>query len=334
MNCPIVSIIIPVYNTEQYLKKCLDTVINQTYRELEILLIDDGSTDKSPSICDEYAKKDSRVHVVHCKNGGVSRARNTGLSLAKGEYICFVDSDDWLPQNALNDLVSYFCDDKTDLVIGSMQSVGAGINSRQILEDKLIANGSSDWTAFLGSLFGGPVAKLYKKEIIGRHGLSFEHDMRYGEDTVFLLQYLFYCRFIRLSRKKVYIVNRLNENSAVTKYYPELNLWIRRTVEEYCKLVDADAAAKFAEKQFNAICNHYIAHLSKEEALVKISESYEIMREYLPSDSVLYSSLNESDGIEKTYDLLFVNKVTSKGFLMKGFIRKAAIKVKSFWYYH
>lgn len=94
MNKPIVSVIIPVYNVEQYLKQCLDSVINQTYKNLEIILVDDGSTDNSGKICDEYALKDTRIKVIHKDNGGLSDARNTGLKIATGEYITFIDSDD------------------------------------------------------------------------------------------------------------------------------------------------------------------------------------------------------------------------------------------------
>lgn len=92
----LISVIVPVYNVKNYLCKCVDSIINQTYNNLEIILVDDGSTDGSGAICDEYVLKDSRVKVIHKENGGVSSARNLGIAQAGGEYICFVDSDDWL----------------------------------------------------------------------------------------------------------------------------------------------------------------------------------------------------------------------------------------------
>ena len=92
----LISVIIPVYNVEKYLRRCIDSVINQTYKNLEIIIVDDGSTDNSSNICDEYTNKDSRVKVVHKENGGLSSARNVGIELAKGDLIAFVDSDDYI----------------------------------------------------------------------------------------------------------------------------------------------------------------------------------------------------------------------------------------------
>ena len=98
---PKISVIVPVYNTEKYLKRCIDSILAQSYSDFELLLIDDGSTDASPAICDEYATNDSRVRVFHKPNGGVSSARNLGLDNARGEWIAFVDSDDWIESEML-----------------------------------------------------------------------------------------------------------------------------------------------------------------------------------------------------------------------------------------
>ena len=98
-NSPLVSVIIPVYNTEKYLLKCVDSVLAQTYTNIEIILVEDGSPDNCPTLCDEYAKKDSRIKVIHKKNEGSSLARKTGINNANGEYLAFVDSDDWVEEN-------------------------------------------------------------------------------------------------------------------------------------------------------------------------------------------------------------------------------------------
>lgn len=101
-----ISVIIPVYNVEKYLRQCVDSIINQTYKNIEIILIDDGSTDSCPVICDEYAVKDDRIKVIHKKNAGVSAARNDGLKEITGDYVTYVDSDDWLDLEAFFKVVS------------------------------------------------------------------------------------------------------------------------------------------------------------------------------------------------------------------------------------
>ena len=100
-----VTVIVPVYKVEQYLKRCVDSILKQTVEKIEVILVDDGSPDTCPVICDEIAKKDDRVRVVHKKNGGLASARNAGLTIAKGEYIVFVDSDDWIEPNMLEELL-------------------------------------------------------------------------------------------------------------------------------------------------------------------------------------------------------------------------------------
>ena len=104
----LVSIIVPVYKVEQYLKRCMDSVLNQTYKNIEVILVNDGSPDNCPALCDEYAKIDSRVRVIHKENEGVSKARNVALDQVNGNYICFVDPDDWVPFDMLETVSEYF----------------------------------------------------------------------------------------------------------------------------------------------------------------------------------------------------------------------------------
>lgn len=111
----LISVIVPVYNVEKYLHQCIDSIINQTYKNLEIILVDDGSTDNSGKICDEYKSKDNRITVIHKKNGGLSDARNAGLKVAKGEFIAFADSDDWLDQNIYNELITSLINNDADI---------------------------------------------------------------------------------------------------------------------------------------------------------------------------------------------------------------------------
>lgn len=112
-----ISVIIPIYNVEKYLNQCIDSIISQTFRDIEVILVDDGSTDNSPKICDAYARQDDRVKVIHQKNGGPSSARNAGIDIATGKYIMFVDGDDWVELNTIQSCVnSISLDDNVDLI--------------------------------------------------------------------------------------------------------------------------------------------------------------------------------------------------------------------------
>ena len=122
MNQPLVSIIVPIYKVEPYLRRCLDSIVNQTYTNLEIILVDDGSPDNCPEICEEYAAKDNRIIVIHKENGGLSDARNAGLDICKGEYVYFIDSDDFVSSNAISILLNACEQNKADIAVGNHYS--------------------------------------------------------------------------------------------------------------------------------------------------------------------------------------------------------------------
>lgn len=116
MYQPLVSVIVPIYKVEEYLDRCVESIVNQTYKNLEIILVDDGSPDNCPQMCDSWAEKDSRIKVVHKKNGGLSDARNAGIPFATGEIISFIDSDDWIALNMFETMLNQMLDDNSDIV--------------------------------------------------------------------------------------------------------------------------------------------------------------------------------------------------------------------------
>lgn len=132
---PKVTIIVPVYNVEKYLTCCIGSILSQSFKDFELLLIDDGSSDLSGEICDDYVEKDARIRVFHKENGGVSSARNLGLENAQGEWICFIDSDDWVEVDFLKELIQY---DSFDLVVGGCEGVGCMIYSTKRNENLII----------------------------------------------------------------------------------------------------------------------------------------------------------------------------------------------------
>lgn len=166
---PTISVIIPVYNVEKYIFKCVSSVLNQTFQDFEIILVDDGSLDLSGWYCDNYAKRDNRIHVIHKKNGGLSDARNVGIDAAQGNYYMFLDSDDWIDKDMLEVLYKLVIDEKADIAECSYRNIyndhieEETANTGQIITgDSLFAiQGELDWRYFK------PVAwnKLYHKNI-------------------------------------------------------------------------------------------------------------------------------------------------------------------------
>lgn len=189
---PLVSIIIPVYNTSKYLQKCVDSLQKQTYKNLEIILVNDGSTDRSGALCDEYKKQDKRISVIHKTNGGLSSARNAGLRIAKGKYIVFVDSDDWIENETIEYAYANMMKTAADLVIWGYYADFEGENRRVKHVNKHVLNGicdSLDYYSFLNQealgLIGYAWNKLYKKEIIDRIGAQFPEGISLVEDILF-----------------------------------------------------------------------------------------------------------------------------------------------------
>lgn len=214
---PTISIIVPVYKVEPYLRQCVDSIRNQTYPNLEIILVDDGSPDGCPRICDEYAELDSRIQVIHKKNGGLSDARNVGMAVCKGEYLCFVDSDDALPTHALKPLLDMAMEHQADLVIGDHLRFSEDIpeapnraanvllmNKAEAMED-FFRHGCASW------------ARLYRREV--HEGLLFPVG-EINEDEAIVLRLLDRCNTIAKIDTVVYYY-RCRPESITTSAFSE-----------------------------------------------------------------------------------------------------------------
>ena len=187
-----ISVIIPVYNVEKYLDKCIKSVVNQTYKNLEIILVDDGSPDNCSQMCDEWAKKDERIKVIHKANGGVSSARNVGLDNATGEYIAFVDSDDFLDLDYYEKMLEGVDFSKVDLVVSNTRRIddetGVGNANNSFNKDYLNTNDIDEFCAFVSEGFLPPIwNKIYKKKLIKQ---TFRESILIGEDRIFNFNYL------------------------------------------------------------------------------------------------------------------------------------------------
>ena len=169
-NRPLISVIVPIYNVERYLKQCIDSIIVQTYSNLEIILVDDGSLDACPQICDDYAKKDKRIRVLHKKNGGLSDARNAGLEIASGQYVGFVDSDDYIGPTMYEKLVQGCLSYDTQIATcgridvddnGNLISERFALPATIIFDSKQVIYGLITWNKFDVASWD----KLYKREL-------------------------------------------------------------------------------------------------------------------------------------------------------------------------
>ena len=180
-NKPLISVVVPVYKVEPYLRKCVDSILGQTYRNLEIILVDDGSPDGCPAICDEYAEKDRRVKVIHKSNGGVAEARNAGISVVKGKYLVFVDSDDWIGSNYLEKLYNS---------IGDYSWGISGITYCTNYENQSIMPTLDLQQLVKSSLFGYTCNKIYLFEKVRniRFNQSIREDLTYNLE-VYLKSY-------------------------------------------------------------------------------------------------------------------------------------------------
>lgn len=206
-----ISIIVPIYNAEKYLEKCISSILHQDYENFELILVNDGSTDQSEYIIDKFAKEDSRVKVFHKINGGVSSARNFGISQASGEYICFVDSDDWLSNKYLSAFVSaksrFNTDDETliiqdfNLILSKPQYNTLDINEDILLNIKNNAKELSEHKAFRDAF---PFNKFYSSYKIKKNNILFNEKQSFGEDFTFFVDYIVHIQDILLIKDSNY----------------------------------------------------------------------------------------------------------------------------------
>lgn len=188
-----ISIIVPIYNSEKHLKKCLDSIINQTYKSLEIILVDDGSTDSSGKIADEYKRLDERVKVIHKKNDGVSIARNVGLTVSSGDYVGFVDSDDWIESKMYETLLDIIIEKKVDISICNLFFQDENGND---LEKFDYDDGYLNFSTLIKQMFfsrsiqGYTCNKLYKASLLKEKNVLFNNNIFVLEDDLFNIEIL------------------------------------------------------------------------------------------------------------------------------------------------
>lgn len=262
-----ISVIVPIYNTEKYLVKCIESICNQTFRDIQIILVDDGSTDSSGSICDTYADLDERIMVIHNCNQGVIQSRKVGLAVAKGEFIVFIDSDDYMDESAIQHMYESMQDSSSDIVVcgyimdkdNSSQMIKnnmkPGVYDKSILESmysKLIFDDSYMQPSIIQSMCG----KLFKKNLLLETSEGIDERITLGEDASFVFPYLLACETICILDQCYYHYQIRNGSMCSKK-----DLFVFERIEAFQRYLTNKLSGHPAEYMLELQVKKYIVHL-------------------------------------------------------------------------
>ena len=212
-----ISVIVPIYKVEKYLKECLESILYQSYDNFELILVNDGSPDRSGEICDEYAIKDSRIKVFHKENRGVSAARNLGIKEARGEWLCFIDADDWVDPDYLQNFIVLFSWEEDFVIQGYVKNA-----DEQIVSGSGFVSKFENFLEFFmysekNNLFNSPCFKLFRKDIVDGHNVRFDENFSLGEDHIFTLEYIRFVSKFSVSFERGYHYRISNEGNSLTQ---------------------------------------------------------------------------------------------------------------------
>lgn len=284
-----ISIIIPIYNSEKFLIKCLDSLLKQSEEIYELILVNDGSTDSSSNIINQYAEKYKCIHIINQINSGVSVARNKGMDLATGDYIMFIDADDWVSNNIVEQYLSTIKKTKSDCLIGEWNEVKYNCNvNKRNKALKYISNESTEETKkrtidhyFKSREGGAPWAKLFCRDIIKKNSLKFVENLPLGEDYLFVLNYIIFCKKIVLVEQPMYFY-RMDELGAATKNrknYFDIQLFIESEKTNIMKKANLNIL-DFEESLVNTYmkcCNNSYINIFKSKLKLKVEEIRKIV---------------------------------------------------------
>ena len=258
MEGALISVIIPVYNVEPYLQQCVDSVLTQTYRNLEVLLIDDGSTDGSAAMCDQWAERDNRVRVVHETNRGLSEARNTALNLMRGTHVMMVDGDDWLPTDAVLHLLQTLTATDADLAVGRWLMVPDGTSPQPEAENStpqvVIYNRdeASDEIFYQGELTNSSCSRLFKAEIF--NGLRYEPGLLY-EDLAITYDLLLRTSRVAYTPQLVYYYRQ--RTGSITREFTPKRLDVLNILEQLEQRVGHEAPQHLRAVQSRLLSSYF-----------------------------------------------------------------------------
>lgn len=236
------SVIVPVYNAERYLSRCIDSILMQTYKDFELILVNDGSKDGSGAMCDSIATKDSRVQVIHQENAGAGAARNTGLAKAQGEYIVFVDSDDMIREGYFKDLAKHN-EDVVFINVDNLNEDGKLVNREYMSDFKNLSIDEILRSQMTGKLPWGGVRKCVKNNLIKKHNIGYSHH-RVGEEAIYSYQVLRYANTVGFIDQACYCYMLRNDSLSQSKEedpWGEVALSLKKEIDrqgDYLKYAD------------------------------------------------------------------------------------------------
>lgn len=220
-----ISIIVPIFNAEKFIHKCITSILEQTYKNFELILINDGSTDKSGEICNKFEKLDKRIITIHKENTGVSDSRNLGINKAKGPYLCFIDVDDYVENEFLSNLMK---NKHADLVAsGYTRLDGMHFYPNQMFYDSTLLQQTLSELINI-PLLDTPWGKLFKKEIINKYNIKFDTKLKFGEDQIFVRNYLSYCNNLQVMPNAGYIYYIQPNETRKDKFHLSMEEFIYR----------------------------------------------------------------------------------------------------------
>lgn len=317
MEKELISVIVPVYNAEKYLQKCLDSILEQTYKNLEIIIINDGSTDNSGQICQEYEKQDDRIIYIEKENSGVSDTRNAGMDRMTGTYVTFVDSDDWLEPNYVKFLYEKLIEHQADIVVGNYTSFNES-NSvfyfhtsadyyEKVYDNKSIIPCLYDAKELLKSALIVPWGKIYKKEIIANFRFPID---RIGEDALFNLKALLDSKKVVYVNKSAYIY-RVREGSLSNTWSDK---WIRDAIyiiEERLSLLASLGYPLSEHRRVYKMSLDYISSEAYNRGLANSHELNYIKEKKMLLDRLLPQNKEDKKAVVLVADVSNINQVVT-----------------------
>lgn len=265
-----VSVIIPAYNVEQYVERCVYSVTKQTYRNLEIILVDDGSTDCTGIICDKLAKKDNRISVIHKTNGGLSDARNAGIDVSRGEYISFVDSDDYIASDMLEHMMNAMCEtDISMVVVGFWKQSGDAREYCGPNTERVVSSEEALKDIYIGhEIYPASWNKLYRRALFNNNRFAVG---MINEDSEIITKLLMECNRVALVSKPLYIYmireGSITQSSFSSKDYNGIKAY--RTAVDVCKKRKKSLLPYARYYETSRIYNTYIELVTSDERLIK-----------------------------------------------------------------